>query len=83
MQNSLVQQLEKRADVLAVVKERIFTTTSCSITQTRKDQCTFQGMLGLVGMLGSPVKVGEGGVECVLIKTDKNSLLQFQCDGDF
>lgn len=57
MQNPLVRQLEKRADVLAVVKERIFTTELCSITQTRKEQCAFQGVLGLVGMLGSSVKV--------------------------
>lgn len=57
MQNPLVQQLEKRADVLAVVKERILTTNSCSITQTKKEQCIFQGMLGLVAVLGSPVKV--------------------------
>lgn len=57
MQNPLMQQLEKRADVLAVVKERVLTTKSCSITQTEKEQCTFQGILGLLGMLGS-VKVG-------------------------
>ncbi|XP_034401904.1 gasdermin-E-like [Cyclopterus lumpus] len=57
MQNPLVQQLEKRADVLAVVKERILTTNSCSITQTKKEQCIFQGMLGLLGMLGNSVKV--------------------------
>ncbi|XP_068432041.1 gasdermin-E-like [Clinocottus analis] len=57
MQNPLVQQLEKLADVLAVVKERILTTDSCSITQMRKEQCTFQGMLGLLGMLGNSVKV--------------------------
>ncbi|XP_040044477.2 gasdermin-E [Gasterosteus aculeatus] len=56
MQNPLMQQLEKRADVLAVVKERVLTTKSCSITQTEKEQCTFQGILGLLGMLGS-VKV--------------------------
>ncbi|XP_070841225.1 gasdermin-E-like [Chaetodon trifascialis] len=57
MQHKLVQQLEKRAEVLAVVKERILTTSSCSVTQTKKEQCTFQGVLGLVGMLGSSVKV--------------------------
>ncbi|XP_028454230.1 gasdermin-E [Perca flavescens] len=49
MQQPLVQQLEKRADVLAVVKERILTVNSCTVTQTKKDQCAFQGMLGLVG----------------------------------
>ncbi|XP_039978153.1 gasdermin-E-like isoform X2 [Xiphias gladius] len=57
MQHVLVQQLEKRAEVLAVVKERILTTNSCSVTQTKKEQCTFQGVLGLLGMLGSSVKV--------------------------
>ncbi|XP_023128727.2 gasdermin-E-like [Amphiprion ocellaris] len=57
MEHTLVQQLHKRADVLAVVKERIFTTTSCSITQTKTEQCIFQGVLGLVGMLGNTIKV--------------------------
>lgn len=57
MQHTLVQQLEKRADVLAVVKERILTTIPCSITQTKKEQCTIQGVLGLMGKLGSSVKV--------------------------
>lgn len=65
MQHVLVQQLEKRAEVLAVLKERILTTNSCSVTQTRKEQCTFQGVLGLVGMLGSSVKVG--GLECAFL----------------
>lgn len=58
MQHVLMEQLKKRADVLAVVKERILTTNSCSITMTKKRQCTFQGVLGLVGMLGSSIKVG-------------------------
>lgn len=58
MEHVLVKQLEKRAELLAVVKERILTTNSCSVTQTKKEQCTFQGVLGLVGMLGSSVKVG-------------------------
>uniref|UniRef100_A0A3B4WVX2 Gasdermin pore forming domain-containing protein n=1 Tax=Seriola lalandi dorsalis TaxID=1841481 RepID=A0A3B4WVX2_SERLL len=57
MQHVLVQQLEKRADVLAVVKERIVTTNSCSITQTKKEQCIFQGVVGLLDILGSSVKV--------------------------
>ncbi|XP_022049968.1 gasdermin-E-like isoform X2 [Acanthochromis polyacanthus] len=65
MEHTLVQQLHKRADVLAVVKERIFTTTSCFITQTNKEQCNFQGVLGLVGMLGNTIKV------CV---KDRNSI---------
>lgn len=57
MEHMLVQQLHKRADVLAVVKERILTTTSCSINQTQTEQCIFQGVLGLVGMLGNTIKV--------------------------
>ncbi|XP_068603514.1 gasdermin-E-like [Brachionichthys hirsutus] len=57
MQHVLVQQLEKQAELLAVVKERIITTTSCSITQTKRAHCTFQGVLGLAGMLGNSVKV--------------------------
>ncbi|KAM9385257.1 gasdermin-E-like [Pholidichthys leucotaenia] len=57
MRHVLVQQLEKRADVLAVVKERILTASSCSVTQTEKEQCLFQGVLGLVGLLGNTVKV--------------------------
>lgn len=60
MQHVLVQQLKKRAEVLAVVKERILTTNSCSITQTKKEKCSFQGGLGLMDMLGSSVKVGFG-----------------------
>ncbi len=66
MEHVLVKQLEKRAEVLAVVKERILTANSCSVTQTKKEQCTFQGVLGLVGMLGSSVKVG--GLECVYFR---------------
>ncbi|KAM4724862.1 gasdermin-E-like [Anableps anableps] len=57
MQHVLVQQLEKRAEVLAVVKERILTTNSCSVTLMKKQQCTFQGVLSLLGLLGSSVKV--------------------------
>ncbi|XP_069555439.1 gasdermin-E-like [Brachyistius frenatus] len=57
MQHVLVQQLEKRAEVLAVVKERIFTTNSCSVAQKKKEQFSFQGVLGLLGMLGHSVKV--------------------------
>ncbi|KAK5902814.1 hypothetical protein CesoFtcFv8_008034 [Champsocephalus esox] len=54
MQNKLVKQMEKREEVLAVVKERILTTTPCSITQKKREQCIFQG---LVGLLGSPAKL--------------------------
>ncbi|KAG7245114.1 hypothetical protein INR49_023680 [Caranx melampygus] len=46
MQHQLVRQLEKRADVLGIVKERIITTNSCSITQTKKEQCIFKGCSG-------------------------------------
>ncbi|XP_033940132.1 gasdermin-E-like [Pseudochaenichthys georgianus] len=54
MQNKLVKQMEKREEVLAVVKERILTTTPCSITQKKREQCIFQG---LVGLLGSPAQL--------------------------
>ncbi|XP_063324746.1 gasdermin-E-like [Pelmatolapia mariae] len=57
MQHVLVRQIEKRAEVVGLVKERILTTSPCSITQTKVEECTFQGVLGLVGMLGSSVKV--------------------------
>lgn len=67
MQHVLVQQLKKHAEVLAVVKERILTTNSCSVTQTKKEQCTLRGVLRLVGMLGSSVKVGV--LECVFFKS--------------
>ncbi|XP_041663875.1 gasdermin-E-like [Cheilinus undulatus] len=56
MNHVLVQQMEKRAEVLTVLKERIFTTDSCSVTQTKKEQCIFQGLLGLMGMLGGSIK---------------------------
>lgn len=59
MQHPLVQQLKKQAEVLAVVYERIITTDSCTVTQTKKEQCAFQGVLGIVGMLGKSVKVGR------------------------
>lgn len=57
MQHKLVQQLKKRDDILVVVKERILTTSSCTVTLTKKEKCTFQGVLGLASLLGSPVKV--------------------------
>lgn len=60
MQHVLVQQLKKRDDVLAVVKERVLTTSSCSVTLIKKDQCTLRGVLRLMGMLhlgNSPVEV--------------------------
>ncbi|XP_029023078.1 gasdermin-E-like [Betta splendens] len=57
MQHRLVQQLRKQTEVLAVVKERILTTSSCSITQTKQENCAIQGMLGIMGMLGNSVKV--------------------------
>lgn len=57
MQHVLVQQLKKQDDVLVVVKERILTTSSCSVTMIKKDQCTIRGVLGLLGMLESSVKV--------------------------
>lgn len=49
MEHMLVQQLEKRAELLAVVKERVLTTSSCSITQTKMEKCAFKGFLGMLG----------------------------------
>ncbi|KAF7647268.1 hypothetical protein LDENG_00174960 [Lucifuga dentata] len=57
MRHRLVQQLEKRAEVLAVLKERILTTSPCSITETQQDQCNCLGVLGLRRKLGTTVKV--------------------------
>ncbi|MEQ2285176.1 hypothetical protein AMECASPLE_029153 [Ameca splendens] len=57
MQHVLVQQLKKHSEVLTVVKERILTTNSCYVTLTKKQQCTFQGVLRLLGLLGSSMKV--------------------------
>lgn len=67
MQHVLVQQLKKGSEVLVVVKERILTTNSCSVTQTRKDHCALQGVLSLIGMLGSSVKVGRVDRVCVAL----------------
>lgn len=58
MQHVLVKQLKKRDEVLAVVKARILTTNSCSVTLAKKDQCAIRGVLALIDMLGSSVKVG-------------------------
>ncbi|XP_056154650.1 gasdermin-E-like isoform X2 [Lampris incognitus] len=46
MQHVLVQQLEKRADVLAVLKEKVLTTSSCSITETQQKRGGCGGVLG-------------------------------------
>ncbi|XP_026203485.1 gasdermin-E-like isoform X2 [Anabas testudineus] len=59
MQHVLVQQLQKRAELLAVVKERILTTNSCLVKQTKKQNCTFQGVVGLIGMLKSSIKASN------------------------
>ncbi|XP_054619970.1 gasdermin-E-like [Dunckerocampus dactyliophorus] len=78
MQHVLVQQLEKRAEVLTVVKETIFTTSACSVTQTKKEKCTFHGMVGLMDALGGSVKV------CVKdsndIEVDSNVILEIPTD---
>lgn len=67
MQHVLVQQLQKRAELLAVVKERILTTNSCLVKQTKKQNCTFQGVVGLIGMLKSSIKVGLTGLNNILM----------------
>ncbi|XP_029938173.1 gasdermin-E-like [Salarias fasciatus] len=53
MQHGLVQQIKKKAEVLALVTARILTTTSCPIEQTKKEQCKFNWGLGF---LGSPLE---------------------------
>lgn len=57
MEHVLVQQLEKRSDILAVVKERILTTAACTVTETKKEQCALHAMVGLLGKLGANIKV--------------------------
>nr|XP_019945987.1 PREDICTED: non-syndromic hearing impairment protein 5-like [Paralichthys olivaceus] len=63
MGHVLVKQLKKKSEVLAIVKERILTSDSCAVTQSKKEKFIFKAVLGLVGMLGSSVKVGVDGVE--------------------
>ncbi|XP_014884464.1 non-syndromic hearing impairment protein 5-like [Poecilia latipinna] len=70
MQHVLVQQLEKRAEVLTVVKERILTTDWCSVTMTKKQQCAFQGVLMLMGLLGGSVKVVGKDVNNIEVDSD-------------
>ncbi|KAM9418094.1 gasdermin-E-like isoform 2-T2 [Salvelinus alpinus] len=53
MQHVLVQQRQKHAEVFAVLKERILTTTPCSISEQVQEQGTCQGVLGLLGKLGT------------------------------
>ncbi|XP_061738446.1 gasdermin-E-like [Nerophis ophidion] len=57
MQHMLVQQLEKRAEVLAVVKQTIFTTEACAVKQIKKESCALRGIVGLMGTLGGSVKL--------------------------
>ncbi|XP_061615627.1 gasdermin-E-like [Phyllopteryx taeniolatus] len=57
MEHVLVQQLEKRSDILAIVKERILTTAACTLTETKKEQCAFRAVVGLLGKLGANIKV--------------------------
>lgn len=58
MQHVLMKQIEKRDEVLAIVKERIITTDTCSITQTKMSQCSVQGVLRLMSILGESFQVG-------------------------
>ncbi|XP_077363025.1 gasdermin-E-like [Festucalex cinctus] len=55
MEHVLVQELEKRYDVLAVVKESILTTSTCIVTQIKKEQCAFRAMVGLLDKLGANI----------------------------
>ncbi|XP_010891360.1 gasdermin-E [Esox lucius] len=53
MDHVLLQQCQKRAEVFAVLKERVLTTTPCSISEQVQEQTTCQGVLGLLGKLGT------------------------------
>nr|XP_057903778.1 gasdermin-E-like isoform X2 [Doryrhamphus excisus] len=66
MQHMLVQQLEKRAVVLAVVKERIITTSAGTVTQIKKEKCAFNGKVC--------VKDSNG------IEADSNVMLEIPSD---
>ncbi|CAL8297572.1 unnamed protein product [Lota lota] len=57
MNHCLVQQVQKRNHVLAVLKERVITTTPCAITETHKKQSSCGGRLNLMGMLGRTVEI--------------------------
>lgn len=48
MQHILVQQLKKKSEVLVVVKEVVLTTGPCSLTHTRRNQCSLMGALSLL-----------------------------------
>ncbi|XP_037119166.1 gasdermin-E-like [Syngnathus acus] len=56
MEHELVQQLEKRSDVLAVVKERILTTADCTVTQTQEKRCALRAVLRVLGNLSANMK---------------------------
>ncbi|CAB1416171.1 unnamed protein product [Pleuronectes platessa] len=77
MQHVLMQQLKKKAEVLAIVKERILTTGSCSITQSKNEKYIFQAALGLVGMLGSFVKCSQDSNH---VEKDSNVSLKIPSD---
>ncbi|XP_034457007.1 gasdermin-E-like [Hippoglossus hippoglossus] len=77
MQHVLMQQLKKQAEVLAIVKERILTTESCSITQSKNEKYIFQAVFGLVGMLGSFVKCVQDSSH---VEKNSNVLLKIPSD---
>ncbi|XP_029590575.1 gasdermin-E isoform X2 [Salmo trutta] len=66
MQHVLVQQCQKHTEVFAVLKERVLTTTPCSISEQVQEQGTCQRVLGLLGNLGAHahvIKCENGSIE--------------------
>ncbi|XP_076006192.1 gasdermin-E-like [Genypterus blacodes] len=59
LQHAQVQQLQKRAEVLAVLKERIVTTSTCSITETRHKNLGCLGTMALTSVQVSQVSVTD------------------------
>ncbi|XP_069372412.1 gasdermin-E-like [Paralichthys olivaceus] len=77
MGHVLVKQLKKKSEVLAIVKERILTSDSCAVTQSKKEKYIFKAVLGLVGMLGSSVKCVQDNNN---IEKDSNVSLEIPSD---
>lgn len=70
MQHVLVRQLKKKSEVLVVVKEIVLTTSPCSLTHTRKDQCALKGALSLLSQLGGSVQVSVKESNSVEVDSD-------------
>ncbi|XP_077405864.1 gasdermin-E-like [Vanacampus margaritifer] len=55
MEHVLVQELEKRYDVLAVVKESILSTGAFTVTQTKKERYALSAVADMLGKLGATI----------------------------